>query len=130
MARVGDSGELSFDEPGRVEKYLEQMDKPGLLLEVTIKHHQPKRSLAQNRTIWGMYRDGISQLSDHTGITEEDMHEYLRDRFCPETEYEVFGEVKRGRSTRRLSVKQASDYIEQCMAFFAQHGIVIHGEVA
>jgi hypothetical protein len=118
-------GRIVFDDRGRVAGLLAKLE--GQRLEVTIQKHVPGRTLAQNRKIWAVYRDGLLGMEEYSGHSATEIHEFLKQEFCPPTITVVFGKAVSRRSTTLLSVAQASVYIERCMAWFAQHGVDVSG---
>jgi len=132
MPRIGrflalaQNGKLHFDQPGTVSGFIAALD--GKRIEVTIQRLRVKRSLPQNKKLWASYREGIRGMEEYTGHTEKELHEFLKEEYCPPTEVVVFGQKRMIKSTALLDREQFSAYLERCLAFFASHGIDVSGE--
>src|SRR5580765_2147333 len=81
-------------------------------LTVTIERKHATRSLAQNRLYFGVY---CRVLSEHTGYTPEEIHDYLKAKFLPkkivmaDAHGEIVEEVTLGTTTTRLNKIQFGD---------------------
>jgi hypothetical protein len=118
------AGGIVWGDPGRLSSYLGRLD--GQRLVVTVEPVLPRRSLAQNRMIWGgVYTPALKRFSALSGHTTKELHEILKRRFLsPVPLYGPGGEVIGDTySTKRLTVPEASEYIERCFALFASMGM-------
>ena len=97
----------------------------GKRIWVTVETVGTKRSLSQNRKLWASYKEGIAGLEEYSGHSSQEIHEFLKLEYCPETEVVVAGVKRMVKSTRLLDKDQMSAYIERCVAFFAQLGIMV-----
>lgn len=87
---------------------------------VTVERKQSRRSLAQNAYLWGVV---YQLLSDHTGYTVEELHEWAKMKFIPKhvALADANGEVKDdlviGGSTAKLNKVQFGEYVENIRQF-------------
>jgi hypothetical protein len=94
-----------------------------------------RRSSAQNRLYFGV---AVKALSDYTGYTKEEIHEFLKIKFLPETVFicdangEVVDQKDIGGSTKFLSKIESSELFERIQMFAAEAGCDIPnpGELA
>lgn len=110
-------------------------------IDVSIRRHQKKRSNSLNRYMWGevipKIRFGMRQLGNRltpgevgqviidllTNMSNEGVHEYLKERFAPQEEFDYdSGEVfKKNPSTKVMTNQQLIDYIEKIIKYAAEH---------
>ena len=87
---------------------------PDWQLEVTVKRLYANRSLQQSKFYWAVV---VEMLSDYTGFTPDEMHEWLKMKFIPKRlavadgNGEIVGEFVLGGSTRKLTTVQFEHYI-------------------
>jgi hypothetical protein len=127
LAGFVEDGVLHFAEPDRFASAVRDFE--GKRVTVTVEKLEPRRSLAQNAKMWAAYDKARKELADDSGHTKDELHEFLKDLYCPETEIAIRGVVRRVKSTRLLTKPQMSEYLERCFAFFAQQGIYIPDRV-
>lgn len=98
---------------GRLLRKCVEANQP---MRVTVVKWKKKRSLSQNSYYHAVVK---KEIADYSGHTEDEMHEILKQMFCP-TKAIRFGEKEYLiRSTRNLSTVEMRDYIDQCVAFAA-----------
>lgn len=91
--------------------------------EVVVRRLHANRSQQANRYYWGVV---VGLLSDHTGFTPDEMHDWLKMRFIPkklavcDSNGEIKGEFVLGGSTRKMSIAQFGEYIEDIRRWAAQ----------
>jgi len=84
-------------------------------LEITVRRLYANRSIQQSRYYWGVV---VALLSEYTGFTPDEMHDWLKMKFIPKKlavcdgNGEVQGEFVMGGSTRKMTTAQFTDYIE------------------
>lgn len=100
----------------KVGRLLKRTVDAGKPMRVTVVKWKKKRSLSQNAYYHGVVK---KEIADFTGHTEEEMHEILKQKFCPHKIVGFHGEDYLMRSTTQLSTVEMKDYIEQCIAFAA-----------
>ena len=89
----------------------------GKTLYFTVGERKPPRSLEANAYLWAVVYEFIA---DETGMTPEEVHAEMKDRFLPRFFTRENGEEKElEKSTTRLNSKEMSNYIEQVKAFAA-----------
>lgn len=91
---------------------------------IEIKPFKMTRSDAQNDLYWAWLT--VARDEGETGYTKDELHRFMRSKFLgyEETKYknEVVSEL---RSTRKLKVKEFSEYIDEVDRFFAEYGIIL-----
>lgn len=80
------------------------------------------RTDAQNRYYWGVV---IPTLSNSFGISRDDIHEFLKDKFLPSQEYFVLTRQKKLSSTTAQTIDEMSSYLEKTIKFAAEQGVII-----
>ena len=92
-------------------------------LTVTIERKHATRSLAQNRLYFGVY---CRVLSEHTGYTPEEIHDYLKAKFLPkkivmaDAHGEIVEEVTLGTTTTRLNKIEFGEYLRAIQQWAAE----------
>lgn len=90
--------------------------RDGWELELAIRRRRATRSLLQNAYYWGVV---IELLSDHTGYTPDEMHEFCKATFLPKRlavadgNGEIVGELVLGGSTRGMNKLEFGEYMER-----------------
>jgi hypothetical protein len=90
--------------------------RPGLQVEVEITRLVATRSLPANRYYWGVV---VHALSQHTGYTPEEMHDWLKVKFLPKhlavsnVHGDIVAEFVLAGSTRGLNSVEFTTYVEQ-----------------
>lgn len=86
----------------------------GIRYDVTIKRHRERRTLDQNR----LYFLWMACLSDETGQSKDDLHEYFKQLYLGFEQRAVLnGRVYISPSTAALNTKQFSDYLNKIQMF-------------
>lgn len=89
---------------------------------ITIERKHARRSLQQNAYLWGVV---YQLLSEHTGYTVEEIHEWAKMKFIPKRialadgNGEVRDDLVIGGSTRKLNKVQFGEYVEAIREFAA-----------
>ena len=108
------SGKLYIRNRRQFDQQIGQM-KEGWQLEVSVKRLRATRSLAQNAFYWGVV---VEVISEHTGYTPEEVHEFLKAMFIPKRlavtdgNGEIKGEVVIGGSTRKMNKLEFGEFME------------------
>lgn len=87
---------------------------------VTVSFARPRstRSLKQNAYLWAAVYPAVS---DHTGMTTEDIHEWCKDEFLPRRFVTLAGKEKEIRKTTTdLTIKEFGEFVERIVAWAAQ----------
>jgi len=101
------------------------------IIEITIKQHRKQRSLAQNKTWFGLYIPLIREwLLEHSGIhfTAEECHEYIVRHVWKHTEIIITPDGKpyeRRLSSVKLTTGEWESLITITKAYFAGLGLVL-----
>ena len=121
-----ESGQLKI----RARRELEAEFKkwPDCEVTVLIERKHATRSLAQNRYYFG----GVLRLlSEHTGYTVDELHEYFKRRFLSkpvlicDAEGVVMDEDRVGLTTTRLNKIEFGEYVESIRKVAAEMGVEI-----
>lgn len=93
----------------------------GKEVEVTIT--RPKRSNEQNRLYWGVV---LYYIAQHTGYTENELHELFKQKYCPKKIIKIAGQnTEVPRSTAELTTDEFTRYIND-IVFFGQQELQIN----
>lgn len=99
----------------------------GKKLSLGLKQWRDKRSIPQNQTMWMWNTEIANHIKKKTGqdFDPEDIHELLKQLFCPVTEITIGSTTASVRSTKRLDKSQMHRYLEQVDAWAAEKGIML-----
>lgn len=95
---------------------------------ITVRRARAARSTKQNAYLWSTV---YSYVSEHTGYTVEEVHEWAKCRFLPKSlafadgNGVVVEELVVGGSTTRLNTAEMTDYIEAVRTFARENLNVI-----
>lgn len=109
--RIADDGNI-----GSLARLLSQITQAGKVLRVTVEVWKKPRSVQSNAFYWGVVVDAIAT---DTGHSPAEIHEILKDMYCPVRTLRLGNVERQVRSTTLLSTVEMRDYIEQCIAFAA-----------
>lgn len=97
--------------------------------EIAVRRLYANRSQQQNKFYWAVV---VELLSEHTGYTPDEVHEFLKMQFIPkrlavaDDNGEVKGEFVIGGSTRKMSTAEFGKYIDSIREWAAMElGVVI-----
>ena len=103
------------DDKQKVKDYIDRL--PDKQYDVEIRLRRKKRTLDQNALYWAH----LSCISQETGNSTEDLHEYFRQKFlgCEKHIVQVGNEdsVVVRRSTTKLDTKQMTEYMDKVWQF-------------
>jgi len=91
---------------------------------LTVSKLRATRSRQANRYWWGVV---VHVLSEHTGFTPEEIHEWAKAKFIPKRlallngNGDVQDEYVIGGSTRKMSVSEFYDFVETVRLFANEH---------
>lgn len=82
------------------------------------------RTSSQNAYYFGVI---VKTMADASGVDSEDLHEIFKTKYAPFKMVEfIEGKRRKARkSTRDMTKEEFSVYIEKCIAFCSEYGIVI-----
>jgi hypothetical protein len=92
-------------------------------VEIRIERKYATRSQPQNRYWWGVC---LALVSEHTGYTPDELHEFAKARFLPKTlafadgNGEVKDELVLGGTTTKLDTVQFGEFIESFRQWAAE----------
>lgn len=104
---------------------LKDMLATGKRYRVSIVEWKEKRSLSQNALLWKWNGEIAAQLT-RTGkgkFNQDDIHEYLKDLYCPPKPISVMGETRYVKSTKLLDTGDMTRYLEQIDMWAHQRGL-------
>lgn len=90
-------------------------------VEVIVREHKPHRSSKASRYYFGVV---VKLLSDYTGYEPEEMHELLAMKFLRTEDDPITGAPRRLR-TPKLNTPEFATYVDQCIRFAAELGVVV-----
>jgi hypothetical protein len=127
FARVDDDGKLHLQSPEVFKQAI--CAYAGKFVEVTVREQRNRRSDRQLRWYWGQI---LELLSEHTGYTPDELHEYCKSRFIPKRlaicdgNGVIVDERVVGGSTGKLNTTEMAEYCEAVRKFAAEDlGVVI-----
>lgn len=114
------SGILSIQRQDEFRQYLREFGD--VELEIVVKPYRKMRSINQNRYYHGVV---LAILSDYTGMTPDELHEFLKDKFLSEKHLmRVKGgllvEVDVPGSTAGLKTDAMEEYLKKVRLFASQ----------
>lgn len=116
---VDDSGHFALDDKSAFKAEVDRLR--GQEVQLTIQKRRYQRSLKAN----AYYHACVVQpLADHLGYEHDEMHEALAFHFL-RIDDDPLTQTPRRKSTRDLSTAEMADYIDRCIRFCAEHGVVV-----
>ncbi|MGA9606539.1 MAG: recombination protein NinB [Rouxiella badensis] len=104
---------------------LKELVATGKRYRVSIVEWREKRTLSQNSLMW-KWNEEIAKQVSKTGkgkFTSEELHEYLKEIYCPAKPITVFGETRYVKSTKLLDTGEMTRYLEQVDAWAHRLGM-------
>lgn len=103
---------------------LRELIASGKRYRVSIVEWRDKRTLSQNALLWKWYGEIAGQLgkAGKGTFTGEQLHEYLKEIYCPAKSITVMGETRYVKSTKQLDTGEMTIYLEQVDAWAHQRG--------
>lgn len=80
---------------------------------VTVAPYRKRRTLDQNALYWKI----VGAIADHTGHSNDEIHEFLKAQFLRPRVLVVAGNIVEYRSTTQLSTAEMTTLIDQVRAF-------------
>jgi len=107
-------------------------DRPGLLAfleRVPMDEHlvwkvggkPDTRSVQQNNLYWKW----LGVIASDTGNSVDGLHEVFKQKFLAPTVVDLKGEITKVYTTKKLKVKEMSEYMEQVSALAGEYGIFL-----
>lgn len=116
------NGKANFNQKDEQDLKQYLMSQEGKTLWFTVDERRPPKTLAQLGYLWGhVYK----VISDETGQTEEEIHDFCKEKFLPRMwTVENGREVELPKSISRCNTKEMNNFIERVRAYFAsEYGI-------
>lgn len=108
---------LTVNNKGQIPKAASEAIKNELLLfagkrvTISIEVYKKKRSLEQNSYYWVVV---VKLISNHTGYTEDEVHEFLKSEFIGIKKVKIGGrEIERGKTTTDLTTTDFMGYVAE-----------------
>ena len=104
---------------------LKELVASGKRYRVSIKVWHDKRSVSQNALLWKWNGEIAGQLvkAGKGTFTGEQLHEYLKEIYCPAKAITVMGETRYVKSTKLLDTGEMTLYLDQLNTWARQRGI-------
>lgn len=104
---------------------LKEILSTGKRWRIKISEYRERRSLPQNSLLWKWNSEIAEQLtavgSDH--FSDEEVHEWLKDMYCPAKPVTISGMTRYVKSTRRLDVGEMNKYLTDIDQWAHQKGL-------
>lgn len=103
---------------------IERIIDNGGAAKVVVTKWRDSRSHPQRKTQWMWYREIAEQIKakGKGSYTDDDIHEYFKDEFCPAVEIKFGDKVKIVKSTARLDTGEMHFYLQQVDMWAANAG--------
>ena len=91
---------------------------------VTIAPYRKVRSPSQNNLMWAWLEEVVDHVREHTGEDKDDIHEFFKAKFCPDSSVQIGGSAMIYKTTTKLDTAQMSRYLEDIRSWcFSALGI-------
>ena len=117
--RVLSGGLLTLDRPADYLRAVRAL--AGSFVEVTIRKQRTQRSPQANRYYFGVV---VPLIAEHCGYDKQEMHELLAMRYLRIEDDPVTGSPRR-KHTPETDTTEFTDYVDACVRFAAELGVVI-----
>lgn len=107
------------DAPAQLARWMNGL--AGERVEVVVRKRRSQRSNQANAYYWGVV---IALIADHCGYEPAEMHEALAMKFLRTEDCPITGAPRR-RRTPKLNTKEFTDYVDACIRFAAELGVVV-----
>lgn len=90
--------------------------------DVEITEHKPNRTRLQNSLLWHWY----GEIADQTGYHKDEVHALLAREFLKSETKRIMGkDVTIAQSTKDLTVKEFTEYLERICTWAAEYGFYL-----
>lgn len=115
-AHIDDKGNLNLSNKDVFKNELQKFR--GKRVFITVDEEKPMRSNEQNKYYWGV---ALKLISDHTGYTEDEVHEIMLNKFSLKKEIIIGDEthIIKGRS-HNMKTDEFEKYLEDIRRFAAE----------
>lgn len=104
---------------------LKEILSTGKRWRIKISEYRERRSLPQNSLLWKWNTEIAAQLTA-TGadrFSDEEVHEWLKDMYCPAKPVTISGMTRYVKSTRRLDIGEMQKYLTDIDQWAHQKGL-------
>ena len=119
LARLDGHGKVIIRDRQSFDNYAKTLQ--GHELEVIIRKRKSQRSIQQNRFYFGCV---VKLIGEYCGYDTDDMHEALAMKFLRIDDCPITG-VPRRKRTPKTNTAEFAAYVDQCIRFGAELGVVI-----
>lgn len=108
-----------------IGQQIQPMLESGDCYRLILKPWRDKRSIPQNSLMWMWNNDVAAAVNEYSSekLNDEDLHEYLKDMFCPAKPVTVLGETKMVKSTKLLDTEEMTFYLRRIEVWCAERSI-------
>ncbi|MFS1317189.1 hypothetical protein ACLZAM_19325, partial [Klebsiella pneumoniae] len=92
---------------------LKEILSTGKRWRIKISEYRERRSLPQNSLLWKWNSEIAEQLTavGSDSFSDEEVHEWLKDMYCPAKPVTISGMTRYVKSTRRLDIGEMNKYL-------------------
>ncbi|KGA39156.1 hypothetical protein KU75_24245 [Pectobacterium odoriferum] len=108
-----------------IGQQIQPMLESGGCYRLIIKPWRDKRTIPQNSLMWMWNSDVAEAANAHSSekITDEDLHEFFKNLFCPAKSVTVLGVTQWVKSTKLLDTEEMTFYLNRIEVWCAERGI-------
>ena len=111
-----ENGKINLEDPVRFDELVRKLD--GKQIEVAIGPWHPKGTDAQRRYYFAVV---CKIIGEYIGVAADEAHESLKSEFLKD----ISGPLPVIGSTKTLNTVEMTEYIERCVRWAAEQGVVI-----
>lgn len=119
--RFSDDGKFEYAEDERDRRRLYFQSLAGKHVEIIVRKERTQRTERQHRYYFGVV---VPLIAEHCGYEKDEMHDLLAMRFLRMEDDPITGSPRR-KHTPDTDTKEFSDYLDSCIRFGAELGVVI-----
>lgn len=104
---------------------LKEILSTGKRWRIKISEYRERRSLPQNSLLWKWNSEIAEQLTavGSDSFSDEEVHEWLKDMYCPAKPVTISGMTRYVKSTRRLDIGEMNKYLTDIDQWAHQKGL-------
>ncbi|MEG8497781.1 hypothetical protein U4P14_10345 [Klebsiella pneumoniae] len=105
--------------------HLKEILSTGKRWRIKISEYRERRSLPQNSLLWKWNSEIAEQLTavGSDSFSDEEVHEWLKDMYCPAKPVTISGMTRYVKSTRRLDIGEMNKYLTDIDQWAHQKGL-------
>lgn len=120
-ARVDSNGQFEWLITETQSRWAYFSTLAGKRVDVLIRPHREQRTTRQNRYLWGVV---YALIAEHCGYEVDELHEALAMKFLRIEDDPLTGSPRRKR-TPKTNTAEFAAYLDQCIRFAAELGVVV-----